>query len=128
MTIRKNHQRKEIEYTLLTAFELAKEIDRVGYETEIRFVTEDMMRKNFWEQPQQMHSVRRTLWYCGDNLIVGKMDGGGTMIRNPADYTKAGYADSQLAQIDGLCEIISDYLLQYGNGAQRVAVMKTKVA
>lgn len=130
LTFRRKHRqkRKEIEYTLLDAFQLAKEIDRVDYDTEIRFTVEDMTHRDFWKDPEQMHCVRRTQQYGGDNLIVGKMYGGGTVIKNTADYVKAGYADSQWHLINGLCAIISDYLQQYGNGAQRVAVMRTKVA
>ena len=119
---------KQITYKLMTALELAVELDRVGYDKEIRFVTEDMMRKNFWEKPKQMHYIMRTQKHGGDNLIAGKMYGGGTMIRSTASYIAPWEENDPRARAYGLVEFASGYLLEHGNGAQRVAVQVVRTA
>jgi hypothetical protein len=113
---------KQITYKLLTALELAKELDRVGCDVEIRFTTENMMQKNFWEKPKQLHCIKRTQKWGGDDLIAQKMHGGGTMIRSTANYIAPWEESDPQARAYGLVKFTSEYLLEFGSGAQRVAV------
>lgn len=127
MAIRKKSP-KQITYKLLTAFELAKEIERVGYDVEIRFTTEDMMHKYSWEQPKQTHYIMRTRKYGGDNLIAGNLDGGGTMIRSTSDYISNWRENDPRARVNGFWEFACGYLLEFSSGAQRVAVQTVRTA
>lgn len=128
MAVRTTKSPKRITYKLMTALELAVELDRVGYDKEIRFATEDMMRKNFWESPKQWHYIMRTRKWSGDVLVAGKMDGGGTMIRSTASYIAPWEENDPRARVYGLNEFASSYLLQHGNGVWRVAVQTVRTA
>ena len=120
---------KKIEYVVRTYWDMAKILEEVGDDTELRFTFENMCLTP-WYKPNTIHYIMTTRKYGGNTLIAGKLDGGYTKIENMMDMMPvtmpATAIDEPCTRIKIYERFIAEYLNRF-NAYQVTLMVPTEV-